>query len=114
MTSGMRILLSLAALVLIACLPLASSDTPAARPAPAVAAAEPFVPPATATQACPRTDIPSFFFEPKAAVVEACGKCSDTGCLGKGPTSPCGGGRHCVPQSQCPTSSGFFCKCLSS
>jgi len=110
MTFGKRILLSLAPLVLLAGLPLASSGTPTL----AVAASAPLGPPATATPACPRTDVPSFLSVPQPAAAEACGRCSDAQCAGKAPNSVCGVGFRCIVQGSCTTSPtpAFHCRCL--
>lgn len=110
MTARLRIVLILAAaLVIPSSLALASS-APAAPPA--AAAVLPPLGLLTVAPVCPRADLPAFL--PPTALplaIDICGACSDASCLGEPINFACKPGFRCIPGPACSTT-GATCRCL--
>jgi hypothetical protein len=108
MTSRLRIVLLLTALLLPASLALASGAP--STPPPAAAAALPPLAFSAAAPLCPRTVIPTFLpaFQPLST--DICNACSDTACLGKEEHSECAPGFRCLAGPAC-TNAGPSCLC---
>jgi hypothetical protein len=126
MTSRLRIVLFLAALLLVPASLALASGLPAASPAPVVAAA-PLQPLdtvfSTAAQVCPRADLPALptaaagvppFLSPAQPLqTGGCGLCSAASCVGKFPNASCGAaGFRCIETGFCGATAQRLCKCL--
>ena len=110
-----RLLLTLAALLLVPSLALAAAS-PAAPETPqasAVTVEQPFAALSTAAPLCTGAAPLVLSPEPQPTATDLCGPCSDTACVGKVVNSVCGVGFRCIAGSPtCSTAALFRCRCL--
>lgn len=116
MTSRLRIVLLLTALLIPTSLALASGapSTPATPPTPAATLAQP-LPLDTALSAaapvCPRAALPAFTPSVQPLVNDICSGCSDAACAGKEEFAVCGVGFRCLSSPACTTQPPPTCQC---
>jgi hypothetical protein len=102
MTLRMRFLPALAVLLLVAPLALAA-------PAPVGTAA----PAATVAPLCPAADFLASLATPQSDLIQGCGPCSDTACVGMPINSVCGVGFRCIATGLCSSAATVRrCQCL--